>query len=98
VLSTKKNLLHCVERRYVHHRKVQDITGSESLLKETLAILRLKDVMQRIGLSRSTIYQRMSEGTFPESISLGDRAIGWLESDIDAWLRQQIAASRGRVA
>ncbi len=63
-----------------------------------LSILGLKDVMQRTGLSRSTIYQRMSEGTFPESISLGDRAIGWLESDIDAWLRQQIAASRVRVA
>ena len=69
-----------------------------ALVKETLAILRLKEVIQRIGLSRSTIYQRMSEGTFPESISLGDRAIGWLESDIEAWLRQQIAASRGRVA
>lgn len=67
-------------------------------MKETLAILRLKDVVHRIGLSRSTIYQRMSEGTFPESISLGDRAIGWLESDIDAWLRQQVAASRGQVA
>ena len=67
-------------------------------MKETLSILRLKDVVQRIGLSRSTIYQRMSDGTFPESISLGDRAIGWVESDIDAWLRQQIEASRGRVA
>ena len=54
--------------------------------------------MQRIGLSRSTIYQRISEGTFPTPISLGDRAIGWLESEVDGWLRRQIEASRGRVA
>jgi prophage regulatory protein len=62
------------------------------------SILRLKDVVRRIGLSRSTIYQRISEGTFPKPISLGDRAIGWLESEIDAWLHRQIEASRGRVA
>ena len=60
------------------------------------SILRLKDVMQRIGLSRSTIYQRVSEGNFPKPISLGDRAIGWLESEVDGWLHRRIEQSRGR--
>jgi prophage regulatory protein len=69
-------------------------------VRKNPSILRLKDVMRRIGLSRSTIYQRMSERTFPQAISLGSgaRAIGWLESEVDDWLHQQIEASRGKVA
>ena len=55
---------------------------------------RLPAVEYRTGLSRSTIYLYMSKGIFPASISLGSRAIGWLESDIDAWLEQRIAASK----
>lgn len=58
------------------------------------AILRLPGVKTRTGLSRSTIYLRISEGRFPKPISLGDRAVGWVEADIDEWLDQQIAASR----
>jgi prophage regulatory protein len=57
-------------------------------------ILRLSSVKARTGLSRSSIYLRMSEGTFPTSISLGDRAVGWLEGDIDAWIESRINASR----
>lgn len=58
------------------------------------AILRLPEVKARTGLSRSTIYLRISEGRFPASISLGDRAVGWVEEEIDIWLKQQIKASR----
>ena len=57
-------------------------------------ILRLPAVKARTGLSRSTIYLRISEGTFPKPISLGARAVGWLESEIDSWLEQQIKQSR----
>lgn len=45
-------------------------------------------------LSRSTIYQRVSDGTFPKQISLGARAVGWIEQSITDWIEQQIAASR----
>ena len=61
-------------------------------------ILRLPDVKAATGLSRSTIYKRISEGTFPEPIALGARARGFLESEVDGWLHRQIEASRGRVA
>ncbi|MFH0781320.1 MAG: AlpA family transcriptional regulator [Pseudomonadota bacterium] len=54
--------------------------------KQQITILRLKQVQGRTGLSRSTIYDRMGKGTFPYSISLGARAVGWLESEINAWL------------
>lgn len=55
---------------------------------------RLPVVIYRTGLSRSTIYLYMSKGIFPASISLGLRSIGWIESDIDQWLEQRVAASK----
>lgn len=57
-------------------------------------ILRLPTVKARTGLSRSTIYQYIALGKFPAQICLGSRAVGWLESDVDEWLNQQIEASR----
>ena len=57
-------------------------------------ILRLPTVKARTGLSRSTIYLRISEGSFPKPVSLGGRAVGWIEEEIDDWLNQQIDASR----
>ncbi|MET0072729.1 MAG: AlpA family transcriptional regulator [Candidatus Thiodiazotropha lotti] len=58
-------------------------------------ILRLPAVKARTGLSRSTIYLRIAEGSFPKSISLGGgRAVGWVEAEISEWLNQQIEASR----
>ena len=58
------------------------------------AILRLPAVKARTGLARSTIYLRISEGSFPKPISLGNRAVGWIEAEINDWLNQQIDASR----
>lgn len=57
-------------------------------------ILRLPAVKARTGLSRSTLYLRISEGKFPKPIALGGRAVGWLEDEVDGWLTQQIEASR----
>lgn len=58
-------------------------------------IMRLPEVKLRTGLSRSTIYLRMSKGLFPKSISLGGRAVGWVERDIDIWVSECIATSKG---
>lgn len=49
-------------------------------------VLRLTQVLDRVGLSRSTVYERIKKGTFPRQITLGARAVGWLEHEIDAWL------------
>ena len=57
-------------------------------------ILRLPHVKQRTGLSRSTIYLRMSEGTFPKSISLGERTVGWLEDEIEGWIAERVNSRR----
>lgn len=49
-------------------------------------ILRLNDVKEKTGLSRSSIYAFVKEGKFPKPISLGDRAVGWIESEIELFL------------
>ena len=56
-------------------------------------ILRLPQVKKIVGLSRSTIYLRMNQGTFPKAISLGERAVGWLESDVNEWIKLQVENS-----
>jgi prophage regulatory protein len=64
-------------------------------------ILRLPAVKAKTGLSRSTIYARVAQGTFPAALILGPNTVGWLEADVEAWIEKQIAASRrpqGRVA
>jgi prophage regulatory protein len=61
----------------------------------TNTILRLPAVKARTGLSRSTIYLRISKNSFPKPISLGgQRAVGWIEKEIDDWLTIQIQNSR----
>ena len=57
-------------------------------------ILRLPTVLDRTGLSRSTVYQRVAEGRFPKSVSLGARAVGWVEAEVDEWIARQIEQSR----
>ncbi|MFT5760502.1 MAG: prophage regulatory protein [Alteromonadaceae bacterium] len=61
-------------------------------------IIRLPAVKDQTGLSRSSIYLRMNKGKFPQSISLGDRAIGWLEEDINQWIEDKIIESKSSVA
>ncbi|WEJ99470.1 MAG: AlpA family phage regulatory protein [Candidatus Sphingomonas phytovorans] len=50
-------------------------------------ILRLKTVLDRTGLSRSTMYRKMENGTFPHNLQIGARCVGWRESAIADWLR-----------
>ncbi len=55
-----------------------------------MRFIRLPEVVERTGLARSTIYLRVAEGTFPKQISIGARAVAWLESDIEDWMRSKI--------
>ncbi len=56
-------------------------------------ILRRTQVQARTGISRSGIYQKIAMGEFPKPISLGPRAVGWLESSINAWIQSRIDLS-----
>lgn len=64
-----------------------------------VSILRRKQVEQKTGLARSTIYDRMKAGVFPKPIQLGNsRVVGWIESEVDEWLSSCAQQSRGLVS
>jgi len=57
-------------------------------------LLRRPEVEARTGLSRSSIYARMAEGTFPRPVRLGKYGVAWIEAEIDEWVRNRISAGR----
>lgn len=57
-----------------------------------MRILRLKEVIENTGLSRSTIYKYVSEGTFPEPVHLGGRTVGWVNHEIEDWIIAKVEA------
>lgn len=72
-------------------------------IQNALTILRRKQVEARTGLSRSTIYAKLRHNpkrpsdydpTFPHPVSIGAKAIGWVEAEIVAWLAAQVKKSR----
>jgi len=58
-------------------------------------LIRLPQVKLTTGLSKSSIYARIAEGTFPKQIALGPRLVVWVESDIQKWISEQVSAARG---
>lgn len=56
-----------------------------------MRIIRLKEVMDLTGLSRSTIYKYIAECQFPIPVPLGDRCVGWLESEVHDWILARVA-------
>ena len=70
-------------------------TAIEQETSKQPRFLRLPEVLARTGLSRSTIYVRLDQGRFPQPVSLGARAVGWIEAEVDEWIRERIDESRG---
>ena len=57
-----------------------------------MRIMRLHEVMSVTGLGRSSVYKYMAHGTFPQPVSLSDRAVGWVSVEIEEWVKERIAA------
>lgn len=51
-----------------------------------MRILKLKEVMNRTALGRSTLYHLLKNSCFPKPVPLGPRAVGWLESEVEGWI------------
>jgi prophage regulatory protein len=56
--------------------------------------LRLRQVLSRTGLSRSTLYAYVREGRFPAPVSISERCVAWVEAEIDRWISDRIATRR----
>jgi len=52
--------------------------------------MRRKEVIEKTGLARSTIYKLISQGEFPKQVELGARSVGWVDEEIEEWLLKKI--------
>ncbi|VEF26302.1 Predicted transcriptional regulator [Shewanella baltica] len=55
-----------------------------------IKLIRLKDVIDSTGLARSTIYKYIDKGIFPKAVTLGGRAVAWVESEVQEWILERI--------
>ena len=55
-----------------------------------MRIMRLKEVIEKTGLAKSTVYNLISQGKFPKQIDLGARSVGWVDTEIEEWLLSKI--------
>ena len=60
-------------------------------MRQPERIIRLKTVLSRTGLSRSTVYRKIAEGTFPAQLKISTNGTGWHESDVDRWINDPVS-------
>lgn len=65
----------------------------QSPASERQQLLRVRDVIDRTRLSRTAIYKRIREGSFPDSIKISQRVVAWRESDINRWIADLVSSS-----
>ena len=63
------------------------------IIEVVMRLIRLKEVLNKTGLSKATLYRLISDGQFPTSIKIAYRAVGWEESLVDEWLRSKVSRS-----
>jgi len=61
-----------------------------------MRLIRMKEVMHLTGLSRPSVYRLMKEGTFPNSIDLGERSVAWVDEEVQDWVDQKIHMARNQ--
>lgn len=64
--------------------------------KKSLTYMRLPEVLRRTGLKHTTINELEAQGKFPKRIKLSERAVGWVEYEVEAWLEQRFEESRNQ--
>lgn len=62
----------------------------------TRRLLRLPEVKQKVGLSRTAIYRLIAEGQFPRQVCIGPRTVAWCQDDLEAWIEQRIQGAPER--
>ena len=82
----------CVNVMHDHSLKSSSPDNPEPVRPPRL--IRLPEVMDRVGLRRTAVYERVKEGEFPKPRSLGPRCSVWVESEIDEWVNRIIDDGR----
>jgi len=59
-------------------------------MQKQVAIERKPSVLQRTGMSNSTLYEEVAAGRFPRPVKIGARSVGWISTEVDAWIEQRI--------
>ncbi|MCX7132719.1 AlpA family transcriptional regulator [Aeromonas sp.] len=62
------------------------------------SFIRMSEAIRRTGYGKAWIYRLIKENRFPKPVKIGSRSIAFLESEVDEWINQRIADSRGEVA
>ena len=73
------------------------MTNTTSIAQAPRRLLRLKQVLDRTGLPKSTMYSRISAGTFPKQVPVG-ASVRWLESEVEEWIQLQVDARDQQLA
>jgi prophage regulatory protein len=60
-------------------------------------LLRLPQVLSRVGLKTTRLYELVGDGEFPKPVRLGDRAVAWLSTEIDSWIADQASKPRVKI-
>ena len=58
--------------------------------RNSMRLIKLKEVMAKTSLGHSSIYKFISEGTFPKQVSLGAKSVAWVESEVDDWIEEKV--------
>lgn len=74
-----------------------NVTPEDSLVPDPDRIVRIRTVLARTGLSRSTLYRKMNDGSFPRQVKIGVHSSGWHESAINTWVADPVAYQGGSV-
>ncbi|PLY35316.1 dipicolinate synthase [Pectobacterium carotovorum] len=64
----------------------------------SISLIRLSEAQRRTGYSKAWIYKLIAQGRFPHPVKIGSRSVAFIKSEIDEWINQRIAESRGEVA
>jgi prophage regulatory protein len=74
------------------------MTLSKNQQIENRRLIRRKEVQAKTGLGASSIYAMMKQGKFPKAITLSERRVAWLESDVDQWISDRINSRETSIA
>ena len=73
------------------------MTTSKKQQIENQRFIRRKEVQAKTGLGASSIYAMMKQGKFPKAITLSERRVAWIESDVDSWIAERISSHKASI-